>query len=599
MQLTPYLIPWVLSALLTFSLGLYALRFRKRPAAIPFIAMCFFASFWAFSYLFDIGSTTLAVKIWGIKFSFIGILGVPLSWTAFALAYSGHQEWLTRRNIFLASVFPILTLIVIFTNEAHGWFFAELSLQTDADLGLVLLKNPLGWWFWLHAAYLYIILLIGAYFLLREYWENRNIHRSQIIVNIIAIFLPWIVNGMSIAGLFQTNMDITSITFSISILILGWGFLRYRLLDITPIAHRIVFESMPESVIVLDANLLVIDVNSAALNMFQLEVDKILGKPFQSVFHKWIPVDNAMLHTDGYQREIAFESDNQPVRWLHLFINALRNKTATDAGHIVTLRDVTSIKENEAALAVARDEAMQANNFKTQLLANVSHELRTPLSVILGYTDLLMRKSYGDLAEKQVGALARIKDSAQHLNDLVSELLDQAQLDSGKLQLEERSFEPRELFGSVCGQVSVLVESKGLKFDYIIDDNLPVSIWGDSQRLKQILINLVGNAIKFTEIGGVSVRIAATQSNSQWFLQVSDTGTGISPEALESVFEPFRQLANAHKSPHRKGYGLGLSITKQFARLMGGDIIVESELERGTTFTVTLPLIIKLETEHE
>ena len=241
---------------------------------------------------------------------------------------------------------------------------------------------------------------------------------------------------------------------------------------------------------------------------------------------------------------------------------------------------------------------MHANSFKSQLLANVSHELRTPLGIILGYTDLIVRKSYGELTEKQVNILGRIKDSTQYLDGLVSELLDQAQLDSGKLYLSQRSFEPREVLGSVCSQLSVLAEAKNLEFNATISDNLPIALVGDSQRLKQILVNLISNAIKFTQTGSVTVEIAALPSQTEWMMRVTDTGPGIPEESLNTVFEPFKQLADAHKSL-RKGYGLGLSITRQLIRLMGGNITLESTVGKGTTFTAILPLITEEETPHE
>ncbi|MBK9781018.1 MAG: PAS domain-containing protein [Anaerolineales bacterium] len=597
MQTTPLLLPWILSVILTFLMGLYAFRFRRNVATIPFIAMCFFASLWAFTYLFELGSTNLLVKLWSVKIGYIGVIGVPLSWLAFALAYSGRTEWLIKRNIQLALIFPIITYIVILTNEYHYWFFTEIGLQTDKTSGLILIKNPLGWWFWLHASYVYIAMVIGTFFLLREYWDKREVYRSQIVVNIAAILLPWISNGIVLAGILPVRIDITSVMFSISILILGWGFLRYHLLDILPVAHRAVFESISDSVIVLDTDLRIVELNPAAQELFKLQPDAAISKPFHTVFKPWLQLSDKVLRTHGYHREVVLENEGESLRWLHLFISTLRNSSGQSDGLIVTMRDVTSIKDNEAALAIARDEAMQANSFKSQLLANVSHELRTPLGIILGYTDLIVRKSYGDLTDKQVNILGRIKDSTQYLDGLVSELLDQAQLDSGKLQLTERPFEPREVLGSVCSQLSVLAESKNLAFNFNIADTMPIAIVGDSQRLKQILVNLISNAIKFTETGGITVTVSAT-SKAEWIMQVTDTGPGIPSESLNTVFEPFKQLADANKTL-RKGYGLGLSITRQLVRLMGGNIALESKLGTGTTFTVTLPLITESENTHD
>ena len=591
MQNTPYLVPWFISVALTFLMGVYATRRRGHFASTPFIAMCFLATLWASGYIFELGSTSLDIKFLAVKIEYIGIIGLPLSWTAFALAYSGHGQWLTKRNVTLTLIFPLLTLLVVWTTEFHHWFFTEISTITDEASGLLLIWNPPGWWFWLHAVYIYGILVFGTYYLFREYWNQRDVYRSQVVVNIIAILLPWISNGIVISRL--VPIDITSVTFSLSILILGWGFLRYGMLNIVPVAHRAVFESISDAVIVLDPVLRIVELNPATLELFDLQNNSVIGKSFHEVFHKWIYLDDQSLKKHGLHREIILEDTVKPTRWLDLFVSALRELPRQSGGWIVTLRDVTSLKENEAALAIARDEAVQANSFKTQLLANVSHELRTPLGIIMGYTDLLTRKSYGELDEKQLSVLGKIRESTEYLEALVSGLLDQAQLDSGRLKLSERPFEIREVLGKTCNQLSILAENKQLEFNASISDDMPISIVGDSQRMKQILVNLISNAIKFTETGGVTVKINKSNA-SHWQMRVSDTGFGIPENAIQSVFEPFKQLPEANRIM-RKGYGLGLSITQQLIRLMGGDITVESEVGKGTTFTATLPLITEME----
>jgi PAS domain S-box-containing protein len=589
MQSTPYLIPWFVSTILTFLMGVFVIRRREHLAARPFIAMCLFATVWAGGYIFELGSASLAVKLLAVKIEYIGIIGVPLSWTAFALAHTGRGSWLIKRNVILGALFPAVTLLIVWTNELHYWFFTEISTTVDPVTGLLLIWNPPGWWFWLHAIYIYGILVFGTYYLLVEFWNRRDVYRSQTAISMIAIVLPWVANGAVIFRLLPIQIDITSVTFSISILLLGWGIFYYGLLDIVPVAHRAVFESISDAVIVLDASLRIVELNPAAAKLFNLPPKNVIGKSFQEHLRPYIQISDEALRQHGYHREIILQTDSQPTRWLDLEISSLRDASNRSNGQIVTLRDVTRLKENESALAVARDEAMHANSFKGKLLANVSHELRTPLGIILGYTDLLNRGSYGEVNDKQATALLRIKESTEYLDKLVSELLDQAQLDSGRLKLSEASFEVREVLGKTCNQLSVLAEAKNISFRAEISEDMPISIVGDSQRLKQILVNLISNAIKFTETGGVDVRIYRT-APTEWKMQVTDTGPGIPTGSIEAVFEPFKQLSEANRVI-RKGYGLGLSITKQILALMNGTIAIESEIGKGTTFTITLPLI--------
>ena len=593
MQATPYIIPWVISITLTTTMGVYALRRRQNLAAIPFAAMCFLAAWWSIFYIVSVLSFDLQFKIVTSQIMYIGVLGVPFAWTAFSLAFSGHGDWLTPRVIWLALIIPLITLVMVWTTQYHHLFWSLTSLITDPVTGLVLLNAPAGFWFWIHAVYTYGILLFGTFFLVRQYLETENIYRWQIFINLFAISAPWISNALVVFTLIKTLVDITSLTFSFSILILGWGYFRYGFLDLVPVAQRAVFNSIPDMVIVLDPSLRVVELNPASLRTFELGVNPIIGQPFELVFGKWLPLDERSLRMNDFHKEVLISINSAPGRWYDLIINTLYDNPNRIAGSLITLRDITNFKENEAALAIARDDAVRANGFKTQLLANVSHELRTPLGVVSGYTDLMTRGSYGPVTEKQTTVLGRIKESAQYLDDLVSELIDQSQLDSGKIQLAITSFEPREVFKQVFNQLSILAEAKKLNFTQEISEDLPQSIVGDSQRLKQILVNLLANAIKFTESGSVTAQIYR-KSNSEWCIKVSDSGPGIPMESMNVIFEPFRQLDHAARHV-RKGYGLGLSISKQIVELMGGEIEVKGIVGDGTIFTVTLPLTTEME----
>ncbi len=589
MQSTLYLVPWFISATLTFLLGLYALRHRRNLAAVPFIAMCFFGTWWTVAYLFELGIISLEGKMIAVKLGYIGILGTALSWTAFSLSYSGRGYWLTKRNIALALILPLITLVILFTTEKNHMMFRELGLAHDEPSELYIIWNPPGWWFWVHAAYTYGLILFGSYFLVKKFWGQRNLYRTQMLIVLIAIVAPWVANAVVIFRLLPAPIDITSVVFSISTILLGWAFFRYRFLDIIPVAYREVFHSISDAVIIMDRSLRVVEANPATLTAFNLKENEVLGKPFRDGFGEWIRLDETTLTSNGFHQELLVNG-SAPSKWFDMNINTLWDAPNHVGGHIITLRDVTSLKEKESALEVSRDDAVRANAFKDQLLANVSHELRAPIGIIMGYADLLMRGSYGEINEDQLGSLSRIRESTQYLDGLVSELLDQAQLDSGKLQLVKVSFEPRVVFGQVCNQFKVLAEGKDLKFTCEISEDMPQAIMGDSQRLKQILVNLISNAIKFTETGGIDVRVFRA-SETFWKMQVTDTGNGIPPEAANIIFEPFRQLNPVAKTL-RKGYGLGLSIAKQLIELMGGDIELQSEVGKGTTFTVTVPLIV-------
>jgi len=253
------------------------------------------------------------------------------------------------------------------------------------------------------------------------------------------------------------------------------------------------------------------------------------------------------------------------------------------------------VEERTRDLAEANEQLQEANDrlkeldrLKSRFLSMVSHDLRTPLSAILGFAEMLEAGIYGSLEEEQQGAVKRIIANAERQLSLINDLLDQARIEAGELSLEIQSFVIADLIDDLLAGVSTLAQEKGLELVCHIDDDVPATLSGDPQRLYQILSNLVGNAIKFTEEGTVHVRVYRPDGVN-WALQVSDTGSGIPAEAQEYIFDPFRQVDGSITREHG-GVGLGLSIVRQLTTLMKGQITLESEVGRGSAFTVVLPL---------
>jgi signal transduction histidine kinase len=242
-------------------------------------------------------------------------------------------------------------------------------------------------------------------------------------------------------------------------------------------------------------------------------------------------------------------------------------------------------------MAMARDQALESSRAKSDFLARVSHELRTPLGVIRGYADLLSEPAYGTLSELQEKAVSEIIDSTERVSDMVSELLDEARLAAGAVQLEIRSYTPARILKDVKEKMSVLAGQKGLTLHTEIDSQLPAQLVGDPMRINQMVTNLASNSIKFTKKGEVSIRFYQ-RSKRQWAMEVTDTGPGIPKKAQKDIFEPFRQADGTIPRKYG-GTGLGLSIVKHLTTLMGGRIVVKSKVGSGSTFTVILPLETK------
>ena len=227
-----------------------------------------------------------------------------------------------------------------------------------------------------------------------------------------------------------------------------------------------------------------------------------------------------------------------------------------------------------------------ASQHKSQFVANMSHELRTPLAAILGYAELMQEGFYEPLGQKSMDALTRIRSNGKHLLGLINTVLDIAKIESGQFSLNLGEYAVESVVETVRAATESLAETKKLALRTDVAKKLPVGL-GDEQRLTQVLLNLVGNAIKFTDTG--EVRITATAMNGHFTVAVTDTGPGIPAEELNRVFDQFHQIDNSNTKA-KGGTGLGLAIAKQIVEMHGGRIWVESTLGQGATFQMQLPI---------
>lgn len=230
-----------------------------------------------------------------------------------------------------------------------------------------------------------------------------------------------------------------------------------------------------------------------------------------------------------------------------------------------------------------------ANRHKSEFLANVSHDLRTPLNAIIGFTRMVLRKTEGQIPDLQKDNLQKVLISGEHLLGLINSLLDLAKIEAGRMEVFSESFRLDEVIHMVASTVEPMLKDGRVRLVKEIAPDIP-QLNTDRQKLKQIVLNLLSNAAKFTEQG--EIRISASRENSSFKLAVADTGIGMKKEALDHIFEEFRQAENSTASQYG-GTGLGLAIVKRLANLLGGDIGVESEVGKGSKFTITLPINLK------
>jgi signal transduction histidine kinase len=247
------------------------------------------------------------------------------------------------------------------------------------------------------------------------------------------------------------------------------------------------------------------------------------------------------------------------------------------------------LAERNSRLERQSSELERASRMKSEFLATMSHELRTPINAVLGYNSLLRDGLFGDLTGEQQDALRRMRNAAEHLLTLISDILDLSRVEAGQIQVSASDVDLAECLGTLAESVRPMAEQKSLRYTVDLAASIP-PIRTDVTRLRQVLLNLLSNAVKFTQEGSVTLRAGPGSTYERVRIEVIDTGIGIEPVHLESIFDEFTQ---ADQSPTRRhgGAGLGLTISRRLIEVMGGEMGVSSELGRGSTFYVELPVL--------
>lgn len=537
-----------------------------------------------------------------------------------------------RRRKLLNILLIGLSVIAFIGLVGIGLLVLSGALKNDPGTGLILLTNSIfligvliifainRFWSGLLASSLFLLLLVVGIALSDTPQEVANgrttfffvipIIMASVLLRSYASFILAILSGIVVAGIalsINTIPDPTPSTGFIAVALISW--LSARSLEQTlhelrtvnteldqRVADRTrelseslsrehteanrrqaILQGIADGVIVLNNDENVILANPAISRLLEMPIEQILDHNFEDILASPILTDEdretlvqviATADTTMAPMRIHWEKKTLSVK-----AAPVRDANGVVIGNVAVLRDFTREAEVE--------------EMKNTFVAMVSHELRTPLNAILGYSEMLRDAIYGPVNNKQANAADRILKNSRRLLDIVSDLLDKAQIEAGHLSLQFSEFKTTELVENLHSVMDKIASDKGLAVTSAIAPEMPETLAGDPQRLQQVMINLVNNGVKFTDKGGINVRVYRV-TDEHWAFDVADTGPGIAIEDQKYIFDPFRQIDGTATRSHG-GIGLGLAIVKRIIDLMGGRIFVQSTVGQGTTFTVILP----------
>jgi signal transduction histidine kinase/CheY-like chemotaxis protein/HPt (histidine-containing phosphotransfer) domain-containing protein len=569
-----------LSALISFWLSKRAWdHVGEVPGSTWLVALMGSIFIWCFAYSIELSLSSLEAMRWTTAVAYIGMGATPVCWLGFVLTQTGHNQWMRGWRAFLWFIVPIGMFFLVVTNPWHFLYYASVELGYFGGIYHQILTAAPFWWVFF--AYSHGLMLAGIILATRLWFRVRGTDRKRLGYILIGVMIPYLFNlGYSLFDLRPGGfMDLTPIGFTFMSLLFFIGVFRLGLFDVVPQALDTLYESLPDALFVLDRQANIVSANPVARHLLALP----------AFSQHW--VEKSPDARWASKLKIKLESSGQDVpvadRVWHLRTLPIQMASGQKTGILAVYQDITERKKVEETLRGAKRQAEAANLAKSEFLANMSHEIRTPMNGVIGMTELLLDS---ELNEQQAKHAKVILKSADSLLEIINDILDFSKIEAGKLALELEPFSLPEMLNAFISTMELRAAQKGLFLKVEIPEGMPNWVVGDSMRLQQILTNLVGNAIKFTEKGGVTLSIFSSASRQDTVglqFSVCDTGIGIPAEKRNHLFTRFHQV-DASMTRMYGGTGLGLAICKQLCELMGGSIDVDSMPGRGSTFSVYL-----------
>jgi|GEM_PF-2455378 len=564
----------LLAGVLLVLLTPFVWPYRKRPVGIAFLVFLLATSLWTFPYVLELCSVQLPTAVFWANVQYFGIPVAPASIFALTLLLSGVPA--NRKKVWIGLGIPsVLIWLLIWTDSLHHLVRRQVGLDLSPTGTYYILAFDRGPAYFANLGIAYLLIGLAAIRLVGLTFSRNALTRRQARILLLGLALPFGGNLLNLLGyqLFA-GVDQTPILFALSAVVSAYGMFRWSLFSVAPIAREKVVDGLADPVFVLDLQNRPIDVNPAAARIFGIETENI---------SRLTPADlgiPAELLLPGNRKLLEREDRTYVVRHTEIF-----DEGETPVGSILQLSDITDQRLIQNELMAAKLAAEEASETKSRFVANISHELRTPLNGVIGLSELL--ESTG-LNHEQRKFLGGIQQSSRLLLALISDVLDFSKLDAMSMTISEEVVEIADVVQEVSVAHSMSATAKGIVFHADVEA-MPAFILTDGLRIRQIMHNLLSNALKFTAEGSVTVTVKSV-GEKEFEIAVVDTGIGIPLEKQDAMFLPFQQ-AEASTSRNYGGTGLGLAITHGLVERMGGSMTLESEVGVGTTLRVRLPLV--------
>lgn len=503
-----------------------------------------------------------------IRLKYLGGVYLASAFLVFCGRYCRKE--VSKKILYFLLFWDTVMLIMLWTTDLHHLFFKDMYYLEKAAIPHMERPKAIFYHLYVCGNMLQMISGIGICLVSALRSKNRSI-RVNGLKSIWCIVPPLIAYIATFSGAFE-GVDLLPGSLGVGCIIMLISICFQKSLRLSDVIHERILKNLSEPIIAVDNHYNLVEVNEAALQIFPWlsDIDKASNR-FKTTSKEYLMTG---------EREVTIGERTY----------ALHPDVIMDGkeqlGYCLRMIDLTSQKEQLRNMRRLKEEADRANQVKSEFLASMSHEIRTPLNAIIGMNRIIMRETKEDLTKEYA---ADVQSSSEILLTLINDILDSSKIASGKLEIHPVEYEIQGLFDDLYNMMVDRAKEKQLEFHMDMDKQLPVRLFGDDVRVRQVIINLLTNAVKYTKQGRVDMTVKGIRDGEKLLLQVAvkDTGIGIKPENIDKVLGKFERIEE-ESTHYVEGTGLGLSITIQLLQLMGSELKVESEYGKGSSFSFEL-----------
>lgn len=554
----------VVTVAIGMSGGLLAWRERPEPGSIPLTFLLAGQCWWSAMLFFRINATSVGSKLFWANLSWLGVVVIPVAWLFFCLEYTGHGRYLRARYVILASIIPVITVLLGLTDSYHSLMYVD-TIPIERNGELTISRTP-GLWFWVIAGYTYLLGLLGAIPILQFIGSDVDTFRGQSFSLLIGLFAPWLTNGLFLMGVLPTGgIDPTPVAFSVSGVAYLGALTRFQLFETSPTpirsARRSIFNQMQQGAIVLDRNHFVVDMNQRAATIIEQDLNGVLGRPIETSIPE---LESHIKNSDPTDhKQNVFRPDNGSNAY-DVSVNRLTDIHGRTIGDLIILHDITDHIRQQQRLEV--------------LNRVLRHNIRTNVQVIVAGTDYLADKNSESKAETVIRHAYEIKNLSEQIRTAIN-LFEESRNEPQPMQLTPHL---QECVSSIREEYP----------DVTIDCNLPSQNIYVDNILDVAFSHIIENAAEHNTNSDPTLWIETDLDDDYVRISVADNGPGISDRELSL-------LQRGTETPLEHGTGFGLPLSVWATDLAGGQLTFEENEPTGTIITIEVPVLSKSGTSRD